>query len=34
LEETGLRLVEECCTDKSGVPALKALLQYAIHRSN
>jgi len=34
LEETGLRLVEECCTDKSGVAALKALLQYAIHRSN
>ncbi|MBA3993023.1 MAG: hypothetical protein C0469_05795 [Cyanobacteria bacterium DS2.3.42] len=34
LEETGLRLVEQCCEDNRGVPALKALLQYAIHRSN
>jgi geranylgeranyl diphosphate synthase type II len=34
LELTGLQLVEECCDDNLGIPALKALLQYAIHRSN
>lgn len=34
LEETGLRLLDDCTEDKRGIPALKALLQYAIHRSN
>jgi len=34
LEAKGLRLVQECSQDKAGIPALNALLQYAIHRSN
>jgi geranylgeranyl pyrophosphate synthase len=34
LEATGLNMVEQCAANSSGIPALKALLQYAIHRSN
>lgn len=34
LEQQGLHLIGESSIDNAGIPALKALLQYAIHRSH